>query len=156
MPINTNNPELQDLSVATGKGTIPTATTVTGTLSSSGTRVTGTGTKFLTEFREGDYLFNSTAATNPSVKEVVHILSDTVMVIASAFPADVSGISALRVRGKYRAVGIVNSGSATGKLNEGDLAAGSSVTVNAPNVGYVAKPISYNATGTTFNIIPTL
>jgi hypothetical protein len=156
MPINTNNPELQDLSVVTGKGSIPTATAVTGTLSSSGTRVTGTGTKFLSEFREGDYLFNSTAATNPAVREVLHILSDTVMVISSAFPADVSGISALRVRGKYRAVGIVNSGAATGKLNEGDLASGSSVTVNAPNIGYVAKPISYNATGTTFNIIPTL
>jgi hypothetical protein len=152
MTFNNNNPELEAPSLATGKGTIPTASTVTGTLSSTGTRVTGTGTLFLSEFRQGDYLFNSTAATNPAVREVIHILSDTVMVISSAFPADVVGISALRVRAKYRGVGVVNAGLDTGKLNEGDLAAGVIASINA-EPGFSAKPCSYDATGTSFNII---
>jgi hypothetical protein len=150
-----SNPQLSTPITATGKGTIPAAVQISGTITSSGNRVVGTSTKFTTELFKGDYIYNTTAATTSAVRKVLHILDDTHLILESGFPSDVSGINTYRTRGKYAGVSIQNSGAAAGKINEGDITIGASININASD-GFSVDPISYDATGTTLIITPTL
>ena len=75
------------------KGTIPVAKTKTGTIQSTGVNVRGTGTLFRSEIEEGDYLYNGDAA----VRKVLHIISDTLLVLEKGFASDVAALTALKV-----------------------------------------------------------
>lgn len=75
---------------------IPSSVTLTGTYSSSGTLVTGTGTDFVSEMLingaggalKYKYLFSETQC---QLIEIVAILSPTTLQIKQAFDSDVSG-----------------------------------------------------------------
>ena len=151
---NIHNTTVSAPSTSTGKGTVPTAVSQTGTLTSVGARVVGVGTLFTTELKVGDFLFNTTAAVLPQVRRIKHILDNTRLILDSGFSVDVAGIAVSRVRGEFKSVGVVNSGAADGVLNEGTLVAGASPSYDA-KAGFVVEPFSFNATGTTFNIFPT-
>jgi hypothetical protein len=76
--------------VATGtafpaKGSIPAASGKSGTILSTGTKVRGTSTLFMTQFTEGDFLYQKEV-----VRRVTAVLSDTLLEIADAFPTDIS------------------------------------------------------------------
>jgi hypothetical protein len=140
-------------STSTTKGCYPTSVQKTGTITSTGTRVVGTSTLFTTELQKGDYIFNTTAATAPEVRRVKHILDNTHLILESAFTVDVSAINLNRVRPAYKSVGVANIGGADGVLNGGTLKSGVSPTIAAKD-GFLVEPFSFNATGTTFNFIP--
>ncbi len=72
----------------------PAATVMTGTISTTNTRVTGTGTLFRSEMNMGDYLVNSSNIA----RKVLNIISDTDMILSSAFPVDLSGATCTRAR----------------------------------------------------------
>jgi hypothetical protein len=74
------------------KGTIPIAKVLTGTISSTNENVRGTGTKFTTELFVDDYLYDADAA----VRRIVKIIDDELLVLESAFPVDVVGITVRR------------------------------------------------------------
>ncbi|PNX52009.1 MAG: hypothetical protein BV456_01025 [Thermoplasmata archaeon M8B2D] len=64
---------------------------LTGTSSSSGTTITGSGTLFTTELKVGDLFYETSKP--PIVRRVVSIASDTSLTIASAFPDEFSGVA---------------------------------------------------------------
>lgn len=69
-------------------------TSLTGTITSSGTAVTGSGTAFLTELAVGDFI----AGTANEFREVTAIATDTSLTLASAFTTDIaSGQAAKRI-----------------------------------------------------------
>jgi hypothetical protein len=73
--------------VQTTDDSVPASTAGTGTFSSSGVVVTGTGTNF-TLLKEGDYLINETAS---NIQEVERVISDTSLRLKEAFSANASG-----------------------------------------------------------------
>lgn len=74
------------------KGTIPIAKTLTGTISSTGNMVRGTGGKFNTELFVDDYLYDGDAA----VRRIKKILDDDLLILEAAFPSDVVDIAVMR------------------------------------------------------------
>ncbi len=91
----------------------PAAVSVTGTLSSTSTRITGTGTAFKTEFRQGDYIVN---AGNNEIQRVGNIFSDTDMETVVAFAAPLSGSTVKSVaNNKIRYLKVVF------KTNDGEI-----------------------------------
>jgi len=73
--------------VGTDAGGMATTTTETGTFTSSGTAVTGSGSAFTTDFSEGDILYSS---SNSEGRRIITIGSDTSITLESAFTADVA------------------------------------------------------------------
>jgi hypothetical protein len=148
---NPHNTVVNAPTVVTGKGTLPTAVQITGTITSTGTRVVGSSTLFTTQLKQGDYIYNTTAATLSEVRCVKHILDNTHLILESAFSVDVSAINTYRVRGQYKSVSVANTGGSAGLWAEGTIAAGASPSHEA-KPGFVVEPLAYNATGTSFNI----
>lgn len=77
--------------VASTARTFPAAITLTGTIVSVGTLVTGTGTLFTTEIAYGNanaiplrYKFIYSATRN-EIREISHVLSDTTLILKTAF-----------------------------------------------------------------------
>ncbi len=95
MAANTPTPQP---TVQVPSGTIvcfPQAKTLTGTITSTGNDVIGTGTKFLTEVKYKNnpgllyrFLFNIETG---EIREILSVNSDTHLVLKNAFAADVSG-----------------------------------------------------------------
>lgn len=79
-------------SVFPTKGTIPISTPKAGTIIAQGKNVRGSGTTFLTDVRAGDYLH-----ANDVVREVDYVVSDTLLVLKSGFPTDITSAHGLRV-----------------------------------------------------------
>ena len=74
-------------SVITGKQTVPASTPATGTIVTSGTAVTGTGTKFLSEMMAGSWIYS---ASQGEVRKVVRVDSDLAAYIDKAFTTDLA------------------------------------------------------------------
>lgn len=133
---------------ATGPGCLPTPQVLTGTLVSSGTTVTGTGTNFTKDILRGMYIYSS---LNNAVRRVAYVNSATELVLSSAFTTPMAGETfKYPFSGHYRSVACVNTGGATGIFNESPLA-NTDPMVNINNE-YGLAPIAYDATGTTFYI----
>jgi len=77
----------QSYFVQTTDDTVPASTAGTGTFSSTGIVVTGTGTNF-NLLESGDYLINETAT---NIQEVDRVISDTKLRLKEAFSANASG-----------------------------------------------------------------
>lgn len=67
------------------KGTIPLSSPKAGTIITQGVMVRGTNTSFKTDVREEDFLH-----ANNVVRKVRHVISDTLLELEQAFPADIS------------------------------------------------------------------
>lgn len=74
------------------KGTIPLSSPKAGTIVSTGVMVRGTGTSFLTDVQQEDYIH-----ANDVVRKVRHVISDTLLELEGAFPADIASAHGLRV-----------------------------------------------------------
>ena len=72
----------------------PAATALTGTLTSTGIRIVGTGTSFRTQINVGDYLVD---ATNIA-RRVVDVVDDNLLRVDSAFVAPLVAATCTRVR----------------------------------------------------------
>lgn len=78
--------------------TVPAASSaLTGTISSAGVQITGSGTAFLTELQVGDFIFEYT--TNKEVRQIASISSDTELSLTSEFTSTVSNKAYKRTRG---------------------------------------------------------
>lgn len=95
---------------AAATGTLPFAITKTGTVSSVGTVVTGTGTLFTTELVQSDYLYN--AATN-EVRKITGIQSNTILRIDTAFTSPLSAVAVQTSRAQFVSVAITATGAGT-------------------------------------------
>lgn len=95
---------------APAQGTLPFATTKTGTVSSVGTVVTGTGALFTTELVQGDYLYN--AATN-EVRKITGIQNNTTLIIELAFTSPLSAVAVQISRAQFVSVAITATGAGT-------------------------------------------
>lgn len=70
---------------------------LTGTLTSTGKMINGTGTLFSSEIDEGDYLLN--AATD-DVQKVARIESNTILYLEAAMATDLAGVKCRRIKNK--------------------------------------------------------
>lgn len=71
---------------------------ITGTITSSGTAVTGVGTAFLTELNIGDYIVPGSGANAGVAREIQAIGNDTSLTLYTAWAADIGvGVTASRV-----------------------------------------------------------
>jgi hypothetical protein len=108
---------------ATNKAWFPTpSANLTGTLTSTGKKVTGTGTAFRTDLCEGDYILNP---TTDQIALVHRIESDTILFLESAFTADLSGATCKRIKSKHlKSMKVVFVGTGVGTIKTiGDSAA---------------------------------
>ncbi len=88
---------LESSSIAGATATwFPTNRAVTGTVTSTSTRVVGTGTSFTTEISAGDWMVNS---SNEAVQVAV-IESDTVIELYTAFTVDLTDATVTRIKDK--------------------------------------------------------
>ena len=79
--------------IGLGDGGMPKTVAKTGTFSSVGTAITGTGTSFTTEFKVGDVLYST---SNSEAQVIISVLNDAQMVIQLAFSIDVAGDAAMK------------------------------------------------------------
>lgn len=149
---NIVDPETTTISNASG--VFPNnATELTGTLASSGTTVTGTGTAFETELQVGDYIYDDT--TNTELRRVICIYSDTKLELAAAFTTDLTGETCDKIEPLYQAVEIMNSGSGNVTVDGVTLPAGGVLKLRAANQSpdrVLVKPFFYDCTGESLSI----
>lgn len=119
------------------KGTIPLAATKIGTFKSEGKAVRGTGTEF-TKLIQGCYLYNGDV-----LRQVDHVVSDTLMFLKEAFPSNVSVATAVKIceRQYFREIFAKNTHAST-----------SAILQEAPfrpadEMKNGGAPISYDASG---------
>lgn len=119
------------------KGTIPIARIMTGTISSTGVSVRGTGTLFESQVKIGDYLYDADA----SVRKIKSIETDTLLTLEAAFPADVVGITVRKCEPQtFKVIQAENTSTDTAaELQEAPFAAGSRI------ISW-GSPIAYDAT----------
>lgn len=143
----------------TTKTTLPAPVTLTGTISSSGVRVTGVGTKFLTEIAAAgqislkvQYLWDS---TNCELRGIATVVSDTVLTLQVAFTNSLSG-QALQVPNPgaiYREVSLAPNG--TGCLmctaNKPAVTMNGSVMMNFENEGGL-PPLALDGTANSIQV----
>lgn len=118
------------------KGTIPKAVTKTGTIKSTGDRVRGTGTNFLSDVNVGDFIYDEDAA----VRKVKSIESATMLTLESGFPSDLSSATDFHVCEKQYFVFVYakSVGTADAELQEAPF------IVNDTHVSGGA-PLAYDA-----------
>ena len=124
-------------------GTIPLSHPRNGTIISQGVNVRGTGTAFLTDLREGYYIHAKNV-----VRKILHIISDTLLVLEGGFPTDIAspgeGLRFIKPQ-TYRTVYAKSTGTADPILQE------SPFRQNDTSFDGGA-PISYDASGTNSEI----
>lgn len=102
----------------TSKRSYPAAVTLTGTISSTGTVVTGVGTLFLSEITSTvnpgilkyKYIYNS--VTN-EIREIASVQTDTTLTLVSAFAAPLSGVALTCPSNKfnYKEISVICAGA---------------------------------------------
>jgi len=85
-------PLVADITTSGAGGLEPTEAGA-GTISSSGTAVTGSGTEFTKFFEVGDYIKLTSGAQAGEFRRITGISSDTALTIASGFSVDQSGVN---------------------------------------------------------------
>jgi hypothetical protein len=120
------------------RGTIPMSSPKAGTIISQGTMVRGTSTTFKTDVQEEDYIH-----ANNVVRKVRHVISDTLLELMEAFPADISTAHGLRICRPqvYKSIYAKNTHASTSSLVQ--------EAPFAPADTYFqgGAPISFDATG---------
>lgn len=107
------------------QGPLPLATTLTGTMSSVGTVVTGVGSLFTKDLVRSDHLYNT--STN-EVRKISGISGDTILILDSPFSSDMASQAVLMSRAKYVSIGITATGG--GQNNNVAIASGQFLSFN--------------------------
>lgn len=103
----------KDLAMAqftlTSTDTVPRSSSVTGTVTThaNSKTITGSGTSFLTEVMGGQWLYDS---SNGQLRQVDYIVSDTELVLKSAFATPLSGATIKLVDGGSRQISVAAIG----------------------------------------------
>lgn len=141
--------------LVTGVVTFPTADTLTGTVSSSGTVVTGTGTLFLTEmFYPGNYLLQRykylVKPSTGEIMEIERIVSDTVLHLKTAFAVALSGaaVQAIEEVKGFKSISIspIAAGVKIFYPNKTSVTLDASTIVNLDNNDNIIKPVGLDGT----------
>jgi hypothetical protein len=122
------------------KGTVPKGRTLTGTWSSVGTIVTGTGTLFTTELGGiAGWLYST---TDNELRRFFQINGDTNLVLEKAFTNNQTNQAMIVVEPLYQSVAAKSShATVAANLNNRTFTAGSVKNFNFPTV----NPITYDA-----------
>lgn len=118
------------------KGSIPVATSKTGTILSTGRNVRGTGTQFINEIRSGDFIY-----AKDVVRRVVSVDSNTALTLDDAFPTDIAvPVTPLVCQSQlYKAIYAKNTHTSVDAiLQEAQIAPGNTFLCGG-------SPISYDA-----------
>ena len=118
-------------------GSVPVARTFTGTISSNGTKVVGSGTAFITEgIKVGDYIY---VAAQNAVRRIKAIIHDTMLDLDQGFPSNISGVAVLVCESQiYKRILWENTGTAAASIQETII----SVGAKGFNEG---TPVAYDA-----------
>lgn len=112
--------------VVTTDTLVPAPTTLTGTVTSAGKTLTGSGTLFTTELSSGAWVWN---AAQHQVRRVLTVNSDTELILDSSFSAELSA-AALNVvtaeDAKAMHIKITNTGGLATTINNVAFASGAS------------------------------
>jgi len=145
--------------ISNAADTVPASASGTGTVSTAGTAVTGTGTAFLTELLPGSWLIDF--ASN-EIRLVTAVSDDTTAYIQQAFTAPLAGVNLAYVdKNNLHAYGIsvqVPSTEADITVDGETLYAGTSVSFtkdsrNRSTGRDFVNPIVVDATGSVAQII---
>ena len=108
--------------------TVPLSTAGTGTITTSGIGVVGSGTSFTTELSKGAWIFNDT----DEIRRVNYVESDTVAYLEDAFSSEFSADAFSYIKSnksQCKSISVaVPLGEANATINGGDLVAGRPVT----------------------------
>lgn len=121
--------------IVTTDDLVPASTTWTGTVSTNGTKVIGSSTVFLTEIQPGAWVWN---VAQHQVRRVIRVLSDTELIIDSAFSAELSGADFKGVTkedAKVMFMEIDNTGGVDTTIDNVAFASGKVYTDGQPNPG---------------------
>jgi hypothetical protein len=133
--------EITGVSSFPTKGTLPTGRTLTGTFSSVGTIVTGTGTLFTTELAGARGWLYST--TDNELRAFFQINGDTNLILERAFSSDQTDEDMIVCMPLYTAIGAKSShASIAANLDNRTFSVGS--VENISNDGGI-NPITYDA-----------
>lgn len=152
MSITTLTP---NTTLVTGVSTFPTADTLTGTVSSSGVTVTGTGTLFLTEFYySGAYVTQKykylVKPSTGEIMEIERIVSDTVMYLKTAFAVALSGAAVKAIEETHGLKSISISPIAAGVKvyypNSAAVTLDADTIVNIDNAPNIINPVGVDGT----------
>ncbi len=109
---------------------LPISTALTGTLTSTGKKVVGTDTLFLTEISIGDYIVNETTQETAIVHKVE---TDTLLHLVAATTTALSTATCKRIRpGGIKKATITFAGTGPGTIRGVDQATGGTWPVGVP------------------------
>ena len=103
--------------------TIPDSVALSGTVSSDGTTVTGTGTDVLADLETGDWIYD---AAQKEVRKILSI-SDRLQVfhLEKAFSVDLAAINLVKVpASQLEEISLSNVGAAPGTIDKNEFGAG--------------------------------
>lgn len=144
----------------TTKTTLPAPVTLTGTITSSGLAITGTGTLFLTElcFLEQTnlkvkYLWDS---TNTEMREIATVVDDTHLTLKVAFSNVISG-QALKVPDpaiQYREISLAPAGAGCKvcTANKATVTMNPDVMMEFGNDGGLQPPLALDGTASAIQV----
>lgn len=126
--------------------TLPLSETKTGTITSEGTIIRGSSTKFLTQLSAGfSYIF-----ANGEVRKVTGVISDTKAVIETAFSSNVSGVALKTTQQEYSKVVVAISGSSivNPKINKSTISVTNANLIMESNIdGRGVEPLVVDSNG---------
>lgn len=140
------------------KTCIPSPLTLTGTISSVGTLVTGVGTLFTTEVQEKNrthFALKYTHIYDPNqnvARPIDYVLNDTSLLLKKAFPANMTS-QAIQVPDasvEYSEVSVLSIG-ASGIIDGVTMATGSVINMNTERQGSL-DPVAIDGTGTSLQV----
>ncbi len=95
---------------------------LTGTLTSRGKTINGTGTSFTTELSAGDYLLNETA---DELQKIARIESDTILFLEAALTTPITGATMNRIKNNnIKVLQVAFTGSNNGTIRGASQATG--------------------------------
>lgn len=112
----------------TGLTVIPAPQSLTGTITSDGKVVTGSGTDFLNELEEGDWIWDSGQAEVRQIQAISSRLE--VLYLKEAFTADIAAPIALEgvPDSNYEEISLLNAGAGGATIDGNPLAGGEDVS----------------------------
>ena len=141
-----------EIKLVSGKTTIPSPLTLTGTVSSVGLLVTGVGTLFTTEVQEKNrthFALKYTHLYDPAqnlTRPIDYVLNDTSLLLKKAFPANMSSqtVQVPDISVEYSEVSVLSIG-ASGIIDAVTMSVGSVINMNTERQGSL-DPVAIDGT----------
>jgi hypothetical protein len=133
---------------------VPASTTKTGTITTDGVYVNGTGTLFRSELKPGDWIVD---VSQTECRKVLTIGTDLNLSIDSAFTNPIVAGALNVVRSRARMISVSNDGGADADVDGVVMKDGAAVTFtttskNTYDTNYFIDPLIVDATGTVVKV----